>query len=301
MVWQFSGTTTYTFTETLLTFYSYCSEQLSILDGFYSSYLDLICTLNNVEVVNLVNFNVSWTVINLFSHVNVSLLPNIINLSYLYILVLGFITTFPTNLTNILLFESEKELNSVDDLIYFVMLILILFLFIINSYFCFLFTGYYYVFAYYMYLIVCVLCVFSIPMFLLLEHGYYYAIYLRGSSVSLSFLYEVLLDYINIISFLLRIGVQFVRILILLLTLITYNELFVEYNNIFLVSSYSFTNNPLTFVVINVISFILEYAHVLIIFTAQCLTFSAMLLWLFQFLFTMFSVTLQENFFFFKK
>ena len=206
------------------------------------------------------------------------MLPDVINLSYAYLLLLGFIVVFPTNLTSILLFESEKELNSLDDLIYFVILILILFLFIVNSYFCFLFTGYYYIFMYYTYLLFCVICVFSIPVFLLAEHGYYYALYLRGSSVSLSFVYEVLLDYINIVSFFLRIVVQFVRILILLLTLITYNELFIEYNNIFLVSYVNGFQSPFYFVLVSVISFILEYAHVLIIFFAQCATFSAMLL-----------------------
>jgi len=69
----------------------------------------------------------------------------------------------------------------------------------------------------------------SIPTFLLLDHGFYFILFLKGSANSLIILYEILLDYINIIAYFLRIFIQLVRLLIIFIGLYTFNELFIEY------------------------------------------------------------------------
>jgi hypothetical protein len=176
-----------------------------------------------------------------------------------------------------------------------------LFFFIIGLFFFYIAYDFMLTWLYLTYFLVVFVLVILVPTTLLLEYGYYYLVYLRGSNKTLSFIYELILDYINIVSFFLRIGVQFMRILILLLTIHGYNELFLEYNNIF---DFNFNINlqtSLVLVLVTLLHFVFEYGHILIIFAIQYIAFNVMVFWLFQFLFTMFNSTKMESFFFFKR
>ena len=69
-----------------------------------------------------------------------------------------------------------------------------------------------------------------LPISLLFQYGFFISYYLRGTTTTLSLFYEIILDFINLISFFLRILIQFIRIFLILLTVISLDELFIEFN-----------------------------------------------------------------------
>lgn len=238
--------------------------------------LNSIINKDTVSVFN-VNFDNSFTLINFFF--------NFFTIFYFLLLSL-LILLKSRNFLNTLflskiLYESEKELNSFDDLIVILTLIIFFFFYVSGLYFLFYFYNYMYIYFYILSFVLLFTTIIGIPLLLLYEYGFYFNVFLRGSSNSLNFLYELLLDYINIISYILRICVQFVRIIIILITLFTYNEVFLELNFASLTSFNNATNflDNLTFNNLRFITHLLfELSHLIIIFCAQFMTFSIMIL-----------------------
>lgn len=118
-----------------------------------------------------------------------------------------------------------------------------LFIFYILGFYLYIYSNMFIMFYLFLYIIIFfIILIMCIPFSLLFTYGFFIPYYLRGASNITFLVYEIFLDYINIISFFLRIGVQFIRIFLILLTIYTYNELYIELNTVVL-ATLDFKNN----------------------------------------------------------
>lgn len=193
---------------------------------------------------------------------------------------------------------SEKEVNALDDLLVCLLLIFLFFFFNFFGCFSFLFNCSYSLgFVFLFVTLICMLV--SIPFAMAYNFGFYFIISIRGGATTLSYTYELILDYVNFISFTLRLCIQLVRIIVIGVTYYMYNHLFFVYNYL-VTPSLSYNTNStfeLTSYLIMWARLIFEVGHTFVIFGIQLTAFSVMILWLFQFLFTLFfSETLELSF-----
>lgn len=193
---------------------------------------------------------------------------------------------------------SEKEVNALDDLLVCLLLIFLFFFFNFFGCFSFLFNCSYSLgFVFLFTTLICMLV--SIPFSMAYNFGFYFIISIRGGATTLSYTYELILDYVNFISFTLRLCIQLVRIIVIGVTYYMYNHLFFVYNYLVTPSiSYNHSSTfELTSYLIMWARLIFEVGHTFVIFGIQLTAFSVMILWLFQFLFTLFfSETLELSF-----
>jgi hypothetical protein len=139
----------------------------------------------------------------------------------------------------------------------------------------------------------------SIPTTMVYNFGFYFIISIRGGATTLSYIYELILDYVNLISFALRLCIQLVRVVVIGVTYYMYNHLFFVYNYLVSPSTSSVFNGlfTLTSYLIMWARLIFEVGHTFVIFGIQLIAFNVMVLWLFQFLFTLFfAETLEHSF-----
>ena len=68
-----------------------------------------------------------------------------------------------------------------------------------------------------------------IPIFLIIEMGFFFIIFVRGAGGSKSLVWEYINDVINLIAFFLRIVIQIVRLVLIIVAMYTYHELYQEY------------------------------------------------------------------------
>jgi len=223
---------------------------------------------------------------------------------YLYIYLFSTINSFSINLFFLnMLTEIEKELNSIDDLIYIIFIFFSFFSYSFFFYSLLFFINYSnIVLFFFIYNIQLVLIL--IPTFLLYDYGFYFIIYIRGSTSSSIFLYENILDYINIIAYCLRVIIQLVRLVVILVTFFTFSELYLEYYyyfyNIYICKSFNHSQSSYSLIIFFLIlvgHWLFEFVHLIFIFILQTVAFNVMILWLFQFLFTLFFFEILENFF----
>ena len=111
-----------------------------------------------------------------------------------------------------ILAEFEREVGSIDDLSYIIIMFIVFFFLSLIFVGSFIFLFKYNLLLFSILLNIKLILIF-IPFFFILDLGFFFLIYLRGSSRSSSFLYEVFQDYLYIISYLFRVAVQFIRIL----------------------------------------------------------------------------------------
>jgi len=176
----------------------------------------------------------------------------------------------------------EEEINSSDDFLLILSLVLFFFFFNFYGVFCFKFFNIFNVFLqlFVMLLISLVL----MPLVALYNFGFYFIINIKGSGGSLSFTYELIQDNINLLSFFLRVYIQLVRLITIIVTYFGYNHLVLSYN----FELNSLNSGFLSFLLVFA-RFSFELVHTIIIFIAQSLSLMMMILWLFQFLFTVFT------------
>lgn len=79
-------------------------------------------------------------------------------------------------------------------------------------------------------MILLVFIIIIIPIFLILEYNLFFIIYIKGASTKDSLIFEILMDYINTVSFFLRINIQLIRILIVTIFFYLYVEIYDAYN-----------------------------------------------------------------------
>lgn len=193
---------------------------------------------------------------------------------------------------------SEKEINALDDLLVGVFLIFLFFFFNFLGCFAFIFSCSYSLGFSMLFLGLCFMLV-SIPTTMVYNFGFYFIISIRGGATTLSYIYELILDYVNLISFALRLCIQLVRVVVIGVTYYMYNHLFFVYNYLVSPSTSSVFNGlfTLTSYLIMWARLIFEVGHTFVIFGIQLIAFNVMVLWLFQFLFTLFfAETLEHSF-----
>lgn len=200
-------------------------------------------------------------------------------------------------ITSLLSF-GEKEVNAIDDLL------VAIFLFVVFFFFNF-FGGLHFTHSYslslglvMLFFYMCMLLV-SVPFVMLYNFGFYFVINIRGGATTLSCFYDLSLDFVNLLSFVLRLCIQLVRIIVIGVTYQMYNHLFLEYQYMIVSISWSELSEATTLneLVVAWIRLIFEVAHLFVIFAIQFTAFSVMVLWLCQFLFTaIFADTLELSF-----
>ena len=222
-----------------------------------------------------------------------------ISIVFLTSIINWFILNSDYNLFLTSLFSfSEKEINALDDLLVAVLLIFLFFFFNFLGCFAIVFSCSYSLGFSVLFLCLCFMLI-SIPVTMVYNFGFYFIISIRGGATTLSYIYELILDYVNLISFVLRICIQLVRIVVIGVTYYMYNHLFFVYN--YLVNPSMGEVMAGRFELFDFIllwaRLIFEVGHTFIIFGIQLIAFNVMVLWLFQFLFTLFFAdTLEHNF-----
>lgn len=209
--------------------------------------------------------------------------------------------------------EAEEEISSIDDI-----LLTIIFVMYIFGWFFYIhcwvilttipeLTILYYLFPLMYYVIL------NIPTFLVYDFGIFFLAYLKGSSQLPLLLLELVYDYIALAAFYIRILVQGVRLILMIFTFYSLQEMIVDmkanqrwflgYESIIddysrlSVSQRPFNFFFLTFFLTKVTHWMYELLHTFFVLTAQFAAFFAMIFWLFFFLYTSFVLEKQEAYF----
>ncbi len=144
----------------------------------------------------------------------------------------------------------------------------------------------------------------AISVYLINNYGFFFIIYLKGSTSKNSINMELVTDLINLVSYFSRIFLQLVRLVIILGTFFLYNEVYLEY--IYPTLNYTIytPSSILDVVVVSlqiqlkiILHFLYELVHFFVLFLTQSTAFNMVILILLQFLYTSFTDTNLENFF----
>lgn len=192
----------------------------------------------------------------------------------------------------------EKEINAIDDLLVTLLLIFVFFFFNFLGCFAFLFNCSYSLGFSVLFLGLCFMLV-SIPTAMVYNFGFYFIISIRGGATTLSYVYELMLDYVNLVSFALRLCIQLVRIIVIGVTYYAYEHMFFVHDYLITPSTGGLIQDSyqLSDYLILLARGTFEIAHTIVTFAIQVIAFSVMILWLFQFLFTLFfAETLELSF-----
>lgn len=209
--------------------------------------------------------------------------------------------------------EAEEEISSIDDI-----LLTIIFVMYIFGWFFYIhcwvilttipeLTILYYLFPLMYYVIL------NIPTFLVYDFGIFFLAYLKGSSQLPLLLLELVYDYIALAAFYIRILVQGVRLILMIFTFYSLQEMIIDmkanqrwflgYESIIddysrlSVSQRPFNFFFITFFLTKVTHWMYELLHTFFVLTAQFAAFFAMIFWLFFFLYTSFVLEKQEAYF----
>jgi hypothetical protein len=213
--------------------------------------------------------------------------------------------------------EAEEEIGSMDDMLLTSVILLYIFL-----WFFWIYSWSYIsitpklVMSIYLFPFIYFIILF-IPLSLLYDYGSYFLTYLNGVGKSSVLMLELLFDYIAVSIFYLRLMVQNVRLVFMLFTYSELHEMIVFYSledNLFLGNenhvnssdkSKTNVNNLSYYLIFNVpvllARWLYELFHTFFMVIFQFIAFFAMIFWLFLFLYTMFILETQENFFLFKR
>ena len=78
------------------------------------------------------------------------------------------------------------------------------------------------------FLLLLVVAVLLIPLYLIYNYGVYFLAYIRGASLKKNLFFELLVDCLNLISYFLRINIQFIRIMLINFMFFMYEESYYE-------------------------------------------------------------------------
>lgn len=185
--------------------------------------------------------------------------------------------------------ECEKELFSVEDLLY----LFLLFGFLVLSYFGFLFLFMSVEYSEILFLLfaapIIVFSLILIPLNLIFDFGLTFIMYLRGASTSSSICLELIYDYIGVIAFFTRLIVQFIRIILMFIVFFMMHKAVIHFyfpERVFMFSSQTFSSIVQTenthinyifllcmFILVKVGYWCFELMHALFILIVQFLAF----------------------------
>lgn len=213
--------------------------------------------------------------------------------------------------------ESEEEVGSLDDMLLSSVILIYIFLwfFWIHAWSSISITPRLtmsvFLFPFIYYIIIC------IPTSLLFDYGLYFLTYLNGVGKSSVLMLELLFDYIAVSIFYLRLIVQNVRLAFMLFTYTELHELILFYvvdRNMFMFNESfvdAWDNVKSEFAASNwyivlslpmlLLKWLYELFHTFFMVIFQFIAFFAMIFWLFLFLYTMFVMETQENYFSYKR
>jgi hypothetical protein len=213
--------------------------------------------------------------------------------------------------------EAEEEIGSMDDMLLTSVILLYIFLwfFWINSW-SYLSITPQLIMSIYLFPFIYFIILFM-PISLLYDYGSYFLTYLNGVGKSSVLMLELLFDYIAVSIFFLRLMVQNVRLVFMLFTYGELHELVVFFNidrNLILMNESfvdGWNNTKTNFNLSNwylllklpvlLLNWLYELFHTFFMVIFQFIAFFAMIFWLFLFLYTMFVLETQENFYTFKR
>lgn len=148
------------------------------------------------------------------------------------------------------------------------------------------------------------------PISLIYNWGTYASIYIKGESTMSNLLGQVVMDYFYVVSFFLRINLQFLRLVVLSGVFIVYNEFYFE----FIYPNYNFESlnfNPVTwddyaflgvkFVITAILRFIYELGHMWVVLIMQANAFVMILFLILQSLHTVYLAQRMQSYFYSKK
>jgi hypothetical protein len=213
--------------------------------------------------------------------------------------------------------EAEEEIGSIDDMLLTSVILLYIFLwfFWINSW-SYLSITPQLIMSIYLFPFIYFIILFM-PISLLYDYGSYFLTYLNGVGKSSVLMLELLFDYIAVSIFFLRLMVQNVRLVFMLFTYGELHELVIFFNidrNLILMNDSfadGWNNTKTNFNLSNwylllklpvlLLNWLYELFHTFFMVIFQFIAFFAMIFWLFLFLYTMFVLETQENFYTFKR
>lgn len=213
--------------------------------------------------------------------------------------------------------EAEEEIGSMDDILLTSVILLYIFLwfFWINGW-SYLSITPQLIMSIYLFPFIYFIILF-LPISLLYDYGSYFLTYLNGVGKSSVLMLELLFDYIAVSIFFLRLMVQNVRLVFMLFTYGELHELVVYFNidRNLIVMNESFVDGwdktktnfnlsnwyLLLKLPVILLNWLYELFHTFFMVIFQFIAFFAMIFWLFLFLYTMFVLETQENFFTYKR
>lgn len=213
--------------------------------------------------------------------------------------------------------ESEKELGSIDDILMPSIVIIYTFgwyfyLYCWNLFCCapelalgfFFFPLLYYT-------------ILNTPTFLLYDFGILFTCYLKGVVPSLNIVFELIFDYVAVISYYVRVLTQAVRLGLMFGAYAGMHDfvLYADYGHRYLIGNESLWEeisninasvSTLTYFMLStlpslLLNWLYEIFHTFFVVTGQIVAYFGMIFWLFLFLFTFFVVEKQESYFYERK
>lgn len=210
------------------------------------------------------------------------------------------------------LVEGEKEIGSVDDLLFVAIHLIYMFGWFFGAYFYLIVSrlpeliilmyslpGIFYI-------------VFSIPTYLTYDYGILYGFYLRGSGGTSLMTFELGYDYIAIAVFYIRLALQSIRLVIMVVTYASFHDYMLFYNirpsaftnpsKIFSCNfDYGFVQLMFYYMVVSIPGIMMyltyELLHLFFVLVSQTVAFFAMIFWLFLFLYSFFFISKVEQYF----
>lgn len=209
--------------------------------------------------------------------------------------------------------ESEKELGSFDD----ILLPGIIIVYTFGWYFAIQYWNLFHtspeMILCFFFLPILYYTICNIPTFLLNDFGILYNCYLRGVVPSPSLVFELMFDYVAVISFYIRMLTQAVRLALMFLAYAGLHDyvIFMHYDRLYIVcnesvweeiSNIGTSPRAFTYFILGTLPTILmsllyEVVHTIFVLTGQFVAYFGMIFWLFLFLFTFFIVEEQEKYF----
>lgn len=148
------------------------------------------------------------------------------------------------------------------------------------------------------------------PISLIYNWGTYFTIYIKGESTMGNLLGQVVMDYFYVVSFFLRINLQFLRLVVLSGVFIVYNEFYFEFiypvynfelNSITITNWTDYTLIGIKMILTIIFRFIYELGHMWVVLIMQANAFAMILFLILQSLHTVYLFHKLQNFFKYKK
>jgi hypothetical protein len=284
-----------------------------IVNSYYTDYLADI----NISAIQYLDSQSLLTPIMLF--------PQLLFIIYIGFLFVSFYFSFYSSsskeestvdsdyLTTSVVAESEKELGSIDDILMLSVIVV------------YAFGWYFYLFCWNLFSSVPELAlvfffspilyfiILNTPTLLLYDFGILFTCYLKGVSSSNNLFFELLFDYIAVMTYYLRVITQFSRLVLMLSVYVGMHDyiIYMDFSHKYLmgnesiweeISDVSTSVTSVTYFFLAILpgfllNWMYEVIHMFFVVTGQIVTYLGMVFWLFLLLFSFFVVEKQENYF----